>query len=90
MTHVYNTRGCKCSLDTPDDERKHHSKQVEQPRNNKFSYIVASYWLFHILYLDARNHEYQMWYTVMCGSYKGWNLHGEFCNSEEENGKNKA
>jgi len=45
-THVYNTRGCKCSLDAPDDERKYRSKHVEQPRNNKLSYTVASCWPF--------------------------------------------
>jgi len=39
-THVYNTRGCKYSLDAPDDERKYRSKHVEQPRNNKLSYTV--------------------------------------------------
>jgi len=41
---VYNTRGCKYSLDAPDDERKFRSKHVEQPRNNKLSYTVASCW----------------------------------------------
>jgi len=45
-THVYNIRGCKYSLDVPDDERKYRSKHVEQPRNNKLSYTVASCWSF--------------------------------------------
>ena len=45
-THVYNTRSCKYSLDAPDDERKYRSKHVEQPRNNKLSNTVASYWSF--------------------------------------------
>jgi len=45
-THVYNTRSCKYSLDAPDDERKCRSKHVEQPRNNKLSYTVASFWSF--------------------------------------------
>ena len=43
-TYVCNTRSCKYSLDAPDDERKHRSKHVEQARNNKFSYTVASCW----------------------------------------------
>jgi hypothetical protein len=42
----YNTRGCKYSLDAPDDERKYRSKHVEQPKNNKLSYSVASCWSF--------------------------------------------
>jgi hypothetical protein len=37
--------GCIYSLDAPDDERKYRSKHVEQPRNNKLSYTVAS-WSF--------------------------------------------
>jgi len=45
-TRVHNTRGCKYSLDAPDDERKYRSKHVEQPRNNKLSYTVASCWSF--------------------------------------------
>jgi hypothetical protein len=45
-THVYNTKSCKYSLDAPDDERKYRSKHVEQPRNNKLSYTVASCWSF--------------------------------------------
>jgi hypothetical protein len=45
-THVYNTKGCKYSLDAPDDERKYRSKHVEQSRNTKLSYTVASCWSF--------------------------------------------
>jgi len=45
-THVYNARHCKYSLDAPDDERKYRSKQVEQTRNNKLYYPVASCWSF--------------------------------------------
>jgi hypothetical protein len=48
------------SLDAPDDERKYRSKHVQQPKNNKFSYTVASCWSFRILYLDARNRGYQI------------------------------
>jgi hypothetical protein len=33
-------------LDASDDERKYRSKHVEQPRNNKLSYTVASFWSF--------------------------------------------
>jgi len=33
-------------LNAPNDEHKHRSKHVEQPRNNKLSYTVASYWSF--------------------------------------------
>jgi len=66
ITHV-----CRCqlaatyvcnSLDAPDDERKYHSKHVQQPRNNKLSYTVASCWSFSciILYYDARKHEYRV------------------------------
>ena len=52
-THVYNTRDCKYSLDAPDDERKYRSKHVEQPRNNKLSYTVASCWSFsYIVKID--------------------------------------
>jgi hypothetical protein len=58
-THVYNTRSCKYSLDAPDYERKYRSKHVEQPRNSKLSYTVASFGHFRRLYLDARNHVYQ-------------------------------
>jgi len=32
--------------DDPDDERKYRSKHVEQPRNNKLPYTVASCWSF--------------------------------------------
>jgi hypothetical protein len=32
------------SLDAPDDEQKYRSKHVEQPRNNKLSYTIASCW----------------------------------------------
>jgi hypothetical protein len=39
--HVYNTRSCKYSLDAPDDERKYHSKHVEQPRYNKLAYTLG-------------------------------------------------
>jgi len=45
-THMYNTRGCKYSWDAPDDERKYRLKHVEQPRNNKLSYVVAACWSF--------------------------------------------
>jgi len=62
---MYNTRGCKYGLDAPDDERKLLSKHVEQPRNNKFSYTVASCWSFCILYLDAWNHEYQIYFFCL-------------------------
>jgi len=48
-THVYNIRSCKYSLDAADDERKYRSKRVEQPRNNKLSYTVATCWSFCIL-----------------------------------------
>ena len=43
---VCNTRSCKYRLDALDDERKYRSKHVEQPRNNKLSYTVASFWSF--------------------------------------------
>jgi hypothetical protein len=43
---LYNTRGCKYSLDAPDDELKYSSKHVQQPRNYKLSYTVASCWSF--------------------------------------------
>ena len=33
-------------LDAPYDERKYRSKHIEQPRNNKLSYTVASCWSF--------------------------------------------
>jgi len=52
-THENNTRSRTYSLDAPDDERKYRSKPVEQPRNNKLSYTVASWgkqwrsWLRH-------------------------------------------
>ena len=45
-THLYDTIGCKYSLDVLDDERKYHSKHVRQPRNNKLSYTVEYCWLF--------------------------------------------
>jgi hypothetical protein len=45
-TYVNNTRSCKYSWDAPDDERKYCSKHVEQSRNNKLSYTVASCWSF--------------------------------------------
>jgi hypothetical protein len=45
-TYVCNTRSCKYGLDAPDDERKYGSKHVEQLRNNKLSYTVASFWSF--------------------------------------------
>ena len=38
--HSHDTR------DAPDDVRKYRSKHVEQPRNNKLSYTVASRWSF--------------------------------------------
>jgi hypothetical protein len=45
-TYMCNTRSCKYSLDTLDDERNYRSKHVEQSRNNKLSYAVASCWSF--------------------------------------------
>jgi len=45
-THVYNTRGCKYSLDALDDEQKYRSKHVERPGNNKLFYTLASCWSF--------------------------------------------
>jgi len=45
-THVYNTRNCKYTLDASDDDWKYSSKHVEQPRNNKLSYTIASCWSF--------------------------------------------
>jgi hypothetical protein len=45
-TCVNNTKRCKYSSDAPDDERKYRSKHVEQSRNNKLSYTVASCWSF--------------------------------------------
>jgi len=35
-----------CITAAPDDERKYRSKHVEQPRNNKISYTVTSFWSF--------------------------------------------
>jgi hypothetical protein len=58
---VNNTRSCTCSLDAPDDEWKYRSKHVEQSRNNKLSYTVASFGHFHKLYHDAQNHECQVY-----------------------------
>jgi hypothetical protein len=46
VIHAYNTRGCKYSLNIPDDKRKYRSKHVEQPRNNKLFYTVVSCWSF--------------------------------------------
>jgi len=43
------------SLDAPDDERKYRLKHVEQPRNNKLSYTVASCWSFS--YIKSRSME---------------------------------
>ena len=51
---VCNTRSCKYSLDTPDDERKYRSKHVEQPRNNKLSYTAASCWTLSLNYIMMR------------------------------------
>jgi len=45
-THENNTKSCTYSLDVPDDERIYRSKHVEQSRNNKLSYTVASCWSF--------------------------------------------
>jgi hypothetical protein len=33
-------------FNAPDDERNYRSKHVEQPRNNKLSYTMASSWSF--------------------------------------------
>jgi len=44
--HTWRTRSCNYSEDAPDDERKYSSKHVEQSRNNKLSYTVASCWSF--------------------------------------------
>ena len=44
VTCVCNTRRCNYGLDAPDDEQKYRSKHVDQPRNNKLSYTVASCW----------------------------------------------
>jgi hypothetical protein len=53
MTHLYNARGCKYSLNAPDDGQKYRSKHVEQPRNKKLSYTVAYCWSFsYIIYTD--------------------------------------
>jgi hypothetical protein len=39
------------SLDAPNDERKYRSKHVEQTKNNKLSYTVASCWSFSYIIL---------------------------------------
>jgi hypothetical protein len=36
----------------PDNGRKHHPKQVGLTRNNKLTYIAASFWLFSQVYQD--------------------------------------
>jgi len=46
LADVNNTRSFIYSLDAPDDEQKYRSKHVEQSRNNKLSYTVASCWSF--------------------------------------------
>jgi len=46
VTDVNKNRNCNYSLDAPDDERKYRLKPVEQSRNNKLSYTVASCWSF--------------------------------------------
>jgi hypothetical protein len=63
---VHNTRGCKYSLDAPDDERNYRSKHVEQPRNNKLSYSVASCWSILYIISYARKHEYQVQKSKFC------------------------
>jgi len=40
--HENNTRSCTYNSDAPDDERKYRSKHVQQWRNNKLSYTIAS------------------------------------------------
>ena len=50
-TNVSKTRSCKYSLEAPDDERKYHSKHVEQSWNSKLSYTVASCWSFFVYYI---------------------------------------
>jgi hypothetical protein len=50
-THVYNTRRCKYTLDAPDYERKYRLKFGQQPRNNKLSYTVKSFWSFSYINL---------------------------------------
>jgi len=46
---------------SPDDDRKYRPKHVEQPKNNKLSYTVASFWSFsyivtkHIVYKIYNN-----------------------------------
>jgi hypothetical protein len=57
-------------LDAFDDERKYHSKHVEQPRNNKLSYTVATFRHFCKLYHDARNHEYKLYHDARSHEYK--------------------
>jgi len=46
--YVCNTGSCKYSLDAPDDEQKYRSKHVEQPRNKKLSYTVASFFIISV------------------------------------------
>jgi hypothetical protein len=49
-------------LDAPDDERKYRSKHIQQPRNNK--YPTQLHLLVIFLYLDARNHDYQVYFVL--------------------------
>ena len=43
-----------------------------------------------MLTMKTGNYDSEVWYTVRCDSYEGWNLHDVFHNSVKENGKNKA
>ena len=51
-------------LKAPDDERKYRSKHVEQSRNNKLSYTVASCGPFCLLYHDTWRHDYHLSFVL--------------------------
>jgi len=73
-TYVCNTRSC--NSDAPDDEQKYRSKHVEQPRNNKLSYTVASCWSFSYIILCYQISKVQAsYYTVICGRHGSNVLH---------------
>lgn len=43
-----------------------------------------------MLTMKTGDHDSEVWYSLRCDSYEGWNLHGAFRNSDKENGKNKT
>jgi len=81
--HQDHTRGCKYSLDATDNERKYRSKHVEQPRNNKLSYTVASCLSFSYIIFWCTEPWISSLLTKQCAVPSTWERHKAAINPKQ-------